>query len=82
MHENHRQLTDHVGEYITGAIKTAPPIAVTASAGAGISLQDWVFIVTIVYTVLQAAYLVYKFLHERAERRAARAAAAGGKGNA
>lgn len=54
------------GEFIGAASKTAPPIAVTGAAIAGISLQDWVLISTLAYTALQIAFLVWKFFRERA----------------
>ena len=35
------------------AIKTSPPIIVTGMTVAGIQLQDWLVIATILYTVIQ-----------------------------
>jgi len=35
------------------AIKTSPPIIVTGMTVAGIQLQDWLIMATILYTVLQ-----------------------------
>ncbi len=35
------------------AIKTSPPIIVTGMTVAGIQLQDWLIIATILYTVIQ-----------------------------
>jgi len=35
------------------AIKTSPPIIVTGMTVAGIQLQDWLVMVTILYTVIQ-----------------------------
>jgi len=35
------------------AIKTSPPIIVTGMTFAGIQLQDWLVIATILYTVIQ-----------------------------
>ncbi|WP_448500707.1 hypothetical protein [Sphingomonas sp.] len=54
-----------VGEYVLDAGKLAPPAAVTTAATAGYSLQDWVAIVTILYTVLMTLHLIYKFFKER-----------------
>lgn len=73
MNENHHQLTGGVSEYVTGGVKTAPPIAVAAADLAGMSLQDWMYVAAIFYTVLQAAHLIYKFVTERAEKRRAAA---------
>lgn len=46
------------------AAKSAPPVAVMAAAIAGLTLQEWVFVVTIVYVVLQAGYLAWKWRRE------------------
>ncbi len=35
------------------AIKTSPPIIVTGVTLAGVQLQDWLIIATILYTVIQ-----------------------------
>ena len=35
------------------AIKTSPPIIVTGMTVAGVQLQDWLIMVTILYTVIQ-----------------------------
>lgn len=53
------------GEYIAVATKASPPLAVSAVTSAGIGLQEWVYIVTIIYTVLMIANLVYKFIRDR-----------------
>lgn len=57
--------TTNAGEYLVGAGKLAPPAVVTSVASAGYSLQDWVLIATLIYTVLQTAVLLYKFYHNR-----------------
>lgn len=47
------------------AMKATPPVAV-ALAGhfAGMTLQDWVLIATLVYVVLQAGHLLWKWYRE------------------
>jgi len=60
-----RVLAEGGGEYTAALGKATPPLAVSASAIAGLSLQDWVLIATLVYTVLQTALLVWKFLRDR-----------------
>ena len=35
------------------AIKTSPPVIVTGVTLAGVQLQDWLIMVTILYTVIQ-----------------------------
>lgn len=58
--------TDVVAE----GLKAAPPVAVTAiSLAAELTLNQAVAIVTIVYVLLQGAYLLWKWVREwRAER--------------
>ena len=41
----------------TGA--AVPPVAVTGMSFAGIPLQEWVFLVTILWVVLQIIFLIY-----------------------
>ena len=47
------------------AVKSAPPVVVTGTAIAGMSLSDWVTVLTGIYVLLQIAVLLYKFVRER-----------------
>lgn len=58
-------LESHAGEYVAAAGKASPPLVVSTAVAASISLQDWVLIATLVYTVLQILLLVRKFLRDR-----------------
>lgn len=42
-------------------------MGVSGAAALGFSLQDWVFIVTIIYTVLQIGVLIYKFFKKKSD---------------
>lgn len=53
------------GEYIAAVGKATPPLAVVGVEAAGLTLQDWVLISTLVYTVLQTVHLIYKFWKDR-----------------
>ena len=50
-------ITDHSQHLESGlsvaAIKTSPPVIVTGMTLTGIQLQDWLIMVTILYTVIQ-----------------------------
>mgnify|MGYP003464424070 FL=1 len=50
-------ITDHSQHLESGlsmaAIKTSPPIIVTGVTLAGVQLQDWLIMATILYTVIQ-----------------------------
>jgi hypothetical protein len=50
-------ITDHSQHLESGlsmaAIKTSPPVIVTGMTLAGVQLQDWLIMATILYTVIQ-----------------------------
>lgn len=52
------------GEAFAASLKSAPPVAVSALTLGGVGLQDWVFIVTLAYVVLQGAYLLWKWARD------------------
>lgn len=52
-------------ELASDAVKLAPPIAATSLELWGISLADWLVLITIIYTLLMAAMLIRKFLFSR-----------------
>lgn len=56
------------GNEIAGEItKAAPPVSVAGLGLAGVSLNQWVLIATLIYTVLQIVWFIYsKFI--RGER--------------
>ncbi|SKB61995.1 hypothetical protein [Sphingopyxis flava] len=56
-----------ISEYASAATKSALPVGVSGAAALGFSLQDWVFIVTIIYTVLQIGVLIYKFFKKKSD---------------
>lgn len=70
MYETHRVIAERGTEYFSAAGKAAPPIAVSTAASAGMTLQDWVLIATLLYTLLQIAYLGYKIARDHRERKA------------
>jgi hypothetical protein len=47
---------------MTLAAKASPPITVTMLSIAGIPLQEWVYLVTIGYVILQSFVLMVKFI--------------------
>lgn len=49
-------------EYFAAVGKASPPIVVSSAAAAGLSLQEWVFVATLLYTVLQIGLLIYNFV--------------------
>lgn len=65
-------------------VKALPPVAISAITVLGVPLNEWVFILTIIYTVLQITFfvrdkVVKPWLHKRAN--ALRTAPASQKGN-
>lgn len=61
---------------IAAAFKAAPPVGIAAATFAGIGLQDWVYALTIVYTLLMicqhvwSKYLQPYLLRRRVSKRA------------
>ena len=56
--------TEHSGEVAMAAAKLTPPITVTGMTLAGYTLQDWVLLATLAYTVLQICITVYRLYKE------------------
>ncbi|ADD21676.1 putative holin [Caulobacter phage Cd1] len=50
------------------ATRVAPPMAVTGASFLGLPLSEWVYIVTIAYTLLQTAYFIWKLVHNQLEK--------------
>ena len=54
MPNNMAEASQHIENGLSmAAIKTSPPIIVTGMTLAGIQLQDWLIMATIIYTVIQ-----------------------------
>lgn len=57
----------HAGEVGTGAasavggivVKSAPPVAVSGLSLAGVQMQDWVYIATLIWIAIQAAAFLW-----------------------
>jgi disulfide bond formation protein DsbB len=45
-------------ELAVEAVRISPPVAVTGLSLYGISLQDWVLVATLVYTVVSLVFLI------------------------
>lgn len=43
------------------AAKASPPVAVLAVTAQGMTLQEWVYVATLGYILLQAAWLVWRW---------------------
>lgn len=58
-----------VSSVIGEGVKALPPIVVTTATFIGFSLQEWVYIATLVYTVLQLFVLIRdKFWRKRGRK--------------
>ena len=54
MQNNMADTSQHIGHGLSmAAIKTSPPVIVTGVTLAGVQLQDWLIMATILYTVIQ-----------------------------
>lgn len=47
-------------------IKLSPPAGVSMTTVLGVPLSDWVYIVTIIYTMINCGILLYKTLNKEA----------------
>lgn len=47
-------------EVLTEALKSAPPVSIVGATVAGVSLEEWVLVLTALYTLLQLAYFLRK----------------------
>jgi hypothetical protein len=52
-------------EATAAAVRVGPPGAVATVAFLNLSLQDWVYVVTLVLLLAQIAYLFWKWRRER-----------------
>lgn len=64
--------TDAVRHLTSAVVKTSPPVATAIASLVGVPLQSWVYIAAIAYTVLQSAYLAWKWTREWRDRRSVR----------
>ena len=50
-------------EVVAETLRAAPPVAaVGAMSVGGLSLSDWVLVATLIYIVLQIAYLLFRWM--------------------
>jgi hypothetical protein len=49
-------------EVAAESLRAVPAIAAAGFTVGGVTLQDWVLIVTLVYIILQIAYLLFRWL--------------------
>ena len=52
-------------EQLASVAKAAPPITITGMTIVGIPVQDWVLIMTLVYTILQILIIARRFMMDR-----------------
>jgi len=53
-----------LAEGVTYASRVAPPMTVTGASLMGLPLSEWVYITTIIYTLLQTGYFIWKLVHK------------------
>lgn len=56
-------------ETTIAAAKAAPPAGVVLATLGGIAIQDWVFILTLIYLVVQIGYLIWRWLRDVREEK-------------
>lgn len=50
-----------------GSLIAAPPVAVSGVTLLGLQLEEWVYVLTIFYTLMQIVWFIYRRLKERKE---------------
>jgi hypothetical protein len=58
------------GDAVAALGKSSPPVAVTTAMIAGVPLETWVVILTVVYLGVQISYLLWKWARELTSRKA------------
>lgn len=48
-----------MNDLAASAAKAAPPLSATVATLLGYGLQDWLVVITIIYTILQTVFLIY-----------------------
>lgn len=70
MQNNMTDTSQHIEHGLSmAAIKTSPPVVVSGLTLAGVQLQDWLIMATILYTVIQIIILLPKLKHSFSEWR-------------
>ena len=59
----HAQHIQHAAEVGIVSVKVAPPVVVSGMVVVGYPIQDWLIVLTIIYTVIQIVLLMPK-LHK------------------
>lgn len=61
---------EHKVDVAAEAAKASPAVAVAAATSVfGFSLNEWVAIATLIYIILQAGWLVWKWYHAATDKR-------------
>lgn len=61
-------MTQSHNDIAVEAVKAAPPVTVVGMTLGGVSLQEWVLILTAVYTVLQIGFLIRDKVFRRKDK--------------
>lgn len=57
-----------LAEGLNYAVKVGPGLGVSGTMFLGLPLAEWVYITTIVYTLLQTGYFVWKLVHKEKQK--------------
>jgi len=65
-----------ISQYVTEATKLSPPVAVITASVSGMSIDDWIKVLTLIYLVFQITFSVLKNRRETRESEAKQKVAA------
>lgn len=63
---------ENLAQAIDTGLRASPPITVTAASFLGLPLEQWVYLFTLIYTVVQLGYTVWTWKNEHKKRKEAR----------
>lgn len=53
-----------LSDAIDSGLRASPPLTVTAASFMGLPLESWVYLVTLIYTIIQIAFTIWKWRGE------------------
>lgn len=59
---------DTLSQAIDAGLRTSPPLTVAAASFAGLPLEYWVYLFTLIYTVVQLAYTLWNWRREYSKK--------------
>lgn len=62
-------LLNNASQAADGLLRAAPPVTVSAASFMGLGLEEWMYMATIAYTLLQGSFLIYRWRKSHKENK-------------